>query len=148
MPMTLKEAQDRVWQELGYTQMPMAEAMGKLLHRVSLSEKAFGNDQWVSAQTELEESFAQLLLVSRMMGIDLDRALMRVMTRHQEANVQRVFVVFQDRVEIQVAGEKRGGWPLYTEEDYQATLQVAQELRCDVVHQEVHQLGLFEVKQA
>jgi hypothetical protein len=57
-------------------------------------------------------------------------------------------VVFQDRVEIQVAGEKRGGWPLYTEEDYQATLQVAQELRCDVVHQEVHQLGLFEVKQA
>jgi hypothetical protein len=61
----------------------------------------------------------------------------------KQASAHRTFHIYPDRVEIWVAGEHRGGWPLYTEEDLQSTLNMARELSCEVHYADGRQLELF-----
>jgi hypothetical protein len=64
--------------------------------------------------------------------------------RLKGGNAQGAFHIFADRVEIHAQGEIRGEWFLYGQSDYEAALNLARELGCDVIHEESCQLGLFQ----
>lgn len=142
--MHLQEAQETVWSQQNPAPQTTQEALGRLLKTVQGALESFESDQLVQAQMGLEDGLVQVLVAMRTLGLDPERGLMRAMTRMRQTPGKRIFLIYPDRVEIRVSGEYRGGWPLYTDDDYAATLQVARELRCDIVHTDAKQMDLFQ----
>ncbi len=141
--MQLNDAQITAWGQQQPPPQTTQEALGRLHETVQNCLKAFQGDQLVHTQAHLEDTLLQTLVAMRSLGLEADRGLMRALARGKQSVEQRFFLIFPDRVEIRVAGEYRGGWPLYTQDDYAATLQVARDLRCEVQHTDAQQLDLF-----
>ncbi|MBY0405209.1 MAG: hypothetical protein K2X66_15025 [Cyanobacteria bacterium] len=142
--MNLLEAQQAVWNHQTQPPQTTQEALARLQKNVQRVVDAFACDQLVQAQMSLEDGLAQVLVTMKSFGMDPERALLRSITRMRQTTEKRFFLIYPDRVEIRVSGEYRGGWPLYTEEDYIAAIQVARELHCEIIHTDAQQLDLFE----
>lgn len=142
--MQLQEAQNTVWVQQTPSPQTTQEALGRLNETLQQCLEAFQANQLIQAQMSLEDTLAQTLIAMKSLGIEAERGLLRAVARMRQSPGQRFFIIYPDRVEIRVSGEFRGGWPLFTHDDYVATLQVARELQCEILHTDAQQLDLFE----
>lgn len=101
----------------------------------------------LETQQAVEAAFLQGFFALRQMNCQPSAALARAVTRlkTETSHQHQVMRVFEDRIELWVNHERRGGWPLHSEEDEKAAIQLAKELGCRVEAQgeAVSQLPLF-----
>lgn len=140
----LQAIREQLWQLQPHPPKTVLDSLARIQTTVDSCIQAFQGNQWVMAQTLLEDTLAQALIATKMLDIQPDRALNRAIGRMREAASQQVFHIYADRVEIRVGSELRGGWALYTQDDYENAIQVAHTLGCDIIHHEAYQLGLFQ----
>ncbi len=146
VPMTLEEAQQTLWIHQQDTPKTTQEALARASQAMIECIGAFQNDELIMVQTRLEDTLVQILMVMKTLNVSPDCALERAITRGVQTTVQqqRAFHIYGDRVDIQVGGELRGGWPLYTHEDYEAVVALARTFGCEVTHHDSQQLALFK----
>lgn len=135
-----------VWEHLPTPPQTSQEAMKTLEGIVKACLKSYQQGHWVRAQMGLEDTLLQVLVAMKKMGLDPDRSVARSLSRMNHASsYDQTFHIFPDRVEIRVAGEYRGGWPVFSSEDIEAARQLAQELGCEVRQSDeaLTQLDLF-----
>ncbi len=143
--MNLEEAQKKLWIHQSNAPETTQEALARVSQTMIDCIGAFQNDELVAAQTDLEETLAQILIAMKTLNINPSRALERSIERIAHENAQhRVFHIYSNRVEIQVGPDIRGGWPLYSHEDYEAVVALARTFGCEVIHHEAQQLDLFK----
>ncbi len=142
--LTLTEAQQLAWLQQGAAPVTSREALGRLLETTRLALESFDEDQLLTTQASLENALLRALVAMKSMNMDPDQSLKRALDRLKGGNTQGAFHIFADRVEIHAQGEIRGEWFLYGQSDYEAALNLARELGCDVIHEESCQLGLFQ----
>ena len=145
LPLTLSQAQHLAWLHQQPTPTTLKEALGRLQEIVRNGQEALENGQLVAAQTLLEDTHLELLVAMNAFELQPEPALQRALTRLKKGVDKRAFHIFADRVEVRVRSEVRGEWMLYSQHDYEAALRLAHELGCTVIHEEAHQLGLFEL---
>ena len=142
----LKDAQMAAWRQTSSQPETLQEALGRLEHLVLACQKAFQTDQLVITQSTLEDLLAHVLIALKVLELDPDQSLGRALERMKSGKGRPVLQIFSDRVEIRVGDEHRGGWPLFTEADYENALQVAGSLGFEVAHQDSRQLDFFQEK--
>ncbi len=142
--MHLEAAQKNLWIHQQEAPRTTQEALARVSQALLDCINAFQEDQLVEAQISLEDTLAQVLIALKSMNIQADRAVERCIERMEKAGAEgRVFHIYKDRVEIQVGMEIRGGWPLFSNEDYEAALALARTFGCEVAYHEAQQLNLF-----
>ena len=139
----LSEFQKMVAIRLQPPAMTIRECLGRVQTTLMEAQAALDQGMVVNAQTLLEDTHLQLLAALNAFHIQPEAGLVRAWSRLQHKGEKRAFHIFDDRVEIRVGNETRGGWPLYSEHDYRAALKLAQELDCRIIHEEVRQMSLF-----
>lgn len=142
-PSALQQAQQLAWLHQQPAPATTRQALARLHETIRQCLELFDAQQLVGAQSLLEDSLLHSLVAMKRLNLDPDLALERALARLQAGATRKAFHIFGNRVEIRVGQDVRGSWPLYAEADYEAALQLARELGCDVVHEEASQLGLF-----
>lgn len=143
--MHLEEAQQNLWIHQQDVPKTTQESLARVSQVLLNCINAFQGDRLIEAQTALEDTLAQVLIALKSMNVQADRAVERCIKRmEKEDSDGRIFHIYKDRVEIQVGLETRGGWPLFSNEDYEAALALARTFGCDVVYHEAQQLDLFK----
>ncbi len=140
----LEDAQKKLWLHQGDPPKTTQEALARVSQMMIDCIGAFQDEQLLTAQSYLEDTLAQVLIAMKTLNISPSRALERSVDRLvAETKQQRVFHIYSDRVEIQVGSDIRGGWPLYSHDDYEAVVALARTFSCQVIHHETQQLELF-----
>jgi hypothetical protein len=145
--MHLAEALNACWEHQPEPPQTHLEALQRLHGTVRDCLRNFEQGHAVRSQEQLEASLVATLVAIRCFGLDPDRAIVRALSRQAwlQTRSQGTFHLLPDRVEIWVCGELRGGWPVFSPEDYQTAYRLARELDCSVLSGEdaVSQLSLF-----
>ncbi len=141
--MDLNQAQQSAWLQQPTPPETSREALGRLKEGIRLCLGAFEEGKVLLSQQQLENILADVLVAMHTFNLQAGPAFERALARRRQDR-RRAFHVYADRVEIRVGPELRGTWPLTSQQEYEAALQLALELGCDVVHEEALQLPLFE----
>ena len=108
--MLLGEAQDKAWLQLPQPPQTLADALAPLRLRVQAAGDALAAEQAVRCQTALEDALVSLLVAFKALGLDAEQALLRGLSRQAgDLRQTKVFRVFENRVELWVGDEYRGG---------------------------------------
>jgi hypothetical protein len=148
--MDLKTALETAWLSQSPPPQTSLEALHRLQHTIQLAVQSNTNDQVVQTQSRLEDSLVLTLVCFKQFGLDVERAFERAISRAKPSKSDsQCFYLYPDRVEIVVAGDYRGGWPVFTQEDIDSVYKVAQDLNCEVVirNEEISQLDFFTRQQ-
>ena len=143
--LSLLEAQEQAWAHATQPPETLEAALETLQQSAQQALQAYQANRWVEAQEGLEQSLIELLLALKKWDLNAEASFFRAVSRQaQQERAARVFKVFQDRVELWVGEDYRGGWPLLSDEDYKACCRLAEEMGCELQTQDPHtQLDLF-----
>jgi hypothetical protein len=122
----------------------ICDVLSKLAQSASQAHQAYALHQDITAQHQLEKTFLYLLHAFERFDLDPQRCLYRAIASLQRFNGERAFHILPDRVEIRVGQICKGGWPIYTQEDYDQALALALEMNATIHHEEGKQLELFQ----
>jgi len=137
--------QQLLWAEQSTPPKTMEESLARVSQSLLESIQAFQDNQLVTAQTALENTFAQTLLALKVFEVDPNRALARALNRlTQEKTEPRRFKLYDDFVEIYVGSALKGGWLLHGQDDHDAAVALAQTFGCLVEWSNCKQLSLFD----
>jgi histidinol dehydrogenase len=142
--MDLQEAQTLACSISSPQDETLSDVLFMLAQSATQAQQAYTQQHDVTAQQQLENTFLYLLNAFNRLDLDLQRGLYRAMTRLKQFKGERAFHIFEDRVEIRVGQVWRGGWSIYSQEDYQHALALAAEMNATVIYAQGKQLELFK----
>jgi NTP pyrophosphatase (non-canonical NTP hydrolase) len=130
--MLLCEAMDIIWENRRYITLDPKQALSHLNEEVAESLKALLRGDEERAKKELEDALSCLFIALRVLDMDPES----VVKRQVETMGKRrgkVMVIKEDRAEIYVNGELKGGWAIWGPEDREQAIQIATEFACDII---------------
>lgn len=132
--MLLREAVNMIWKNRRYITLDPKQALSHLNEEVAESLKALLRGDEERARKELEDALSCLFIALKVLDMDAED----VVRRQVELMGKRrgkVMVIKDNRVEIFVNGEVKGGWSVWGPDDRAQARQIAAEFGCDVVEE-------------
>lgn len=127
------------------------DALALVLSQAQAARQALQNQAYLPAQARLEEVLVSTLLALSAFDVQAESAFWRVLDRYaKQQKMHQRMVLYPERVELWVGNQQKGGWPLFSEADYQNCLQMAEQLGCELEErtQAMDQLNLFPTEPA
>ncbi|WP_372995587.1 hypothetical protein [Lutispora sp.] len=130
--MDLKSAVDLIWENRKYTTDDPKEIMSHLNEEVAESLKALLKGDTDRAKRELEDALSCLFIALKVFDVDLEEAI-----KHQVIQMKRrvgnVMILKNDKVEIYVNGNLKGGWSIWGDDDIKEAEKIAKEFGCKII---------------
>lgn len=146
--MELKEAIELIWENRKYKTTSETEAVSHLNEEVAESLNALLRNDKEKAQNELEDALSCIFIAFKALDIDPEEAIYRQIDRMTNDSGRKMHV-FEDRVEIRVGNEVKGGWSIWGPDDLKEAEKMAREFDCEIIIEDgVQQLSLELTKNA
>ncbi len=130
--MDLKSAVDLIWENRKYTTDDPKEIMSHLNEEVAESLKALLKGDTDRAKRELEDALSCLFIALKVFDVDLEEAI-----KHQVIQMKRrvgnVMILKNNKVEIYVNGNLKGGWSIWGDDDIKEAEKIAKEFGCKII---------------
>lgn len=143
--MDLKKATELIWENRRYNTASEVETLSHLNEEVAESLKAMLRGDRQTAQSELEDAFACLLIAFKTLNIKPEDAILRQVNK-MKTHSKRIMHIFPDRVEIRVDNEIRGGWAIWSADDLKEAEKMAREFSCEIVKEDQSQQLTLDIK--
>ncbi|MBY0450687.1 MAG: hypothetical protein K2X01_08705 [Cyanobacteria bacterium] len=143
MTLTLENAQEIVYSQSLLVPQTTQQALMQLQHHIQRCLAAYEAEKTLETQQVLEDILVSTLIAMKTLNISAEQALSRWQARQKSAATSRLIKLWPDRLEVWVDGRPQGGWPLYSEQEYQSASTLAAELGCRLEYAEVDQGRLF-----
>lgn len=143
--MELKKAIELIWENRRYKTASETEALSHLNEEVAESLKAMLRGDRQTTQNELEDAFSCLLIAFKTLKINPEDAVMRQVNKMKKHS-KRIMHIFPDRVEIRVDNEVRGGWAIWSADDFKEAEKMAREFNCEIVKEDQSQQLTLDIK--
>ncbi|NLF82819.1 MAG: hypothetical protein GX568_02395 [Candidatus Gastranaerophilales bacterium] len=130
--MDVTEATDLIWSNRKYKTTSEKEVVSHLNEEVAGCLNALLRGDRAAAQAELEDALSCLLIAFKTMGTDPEKAIYRQLEKMKQ-QPGRVMYIYQDKVEIRVNNEVKGGWSIWSAEDLKDAEKMAREFNCEVI---------------
>ncbi len=143
MSLTLENAQDIAYRKSLPAPQTTQQALMQLEHHIQRCLSAYKAEKTLETQQILEDILVSALIGMKTLNMSAEKALERWQARQKSTSTNRVIKLWPDRLEVWVDGRPQGGWPLYSEQEYQSAATLAAELGCRLETAEVDQGRLF-----
>lgn len=132
--MDLKKAIEIIWENRKYTTNDPKTAISHLNEEVAGSLKALLKGDIEKAKKELQDAMSCLFIAMKVLEVDPEEAVQNQVEQMTKKN-NRIMFLKKDKVEIYVNGELKGGWSVWSEEDFKEAEKLAGEFGCELVYE-------------
>ena len=133
--MLLREAVQMIWENRRYITLDPKQALSHLNEEVAESLKALLRGDTERAKKELADALSCLFIALKVLDLDVQEIVESQVVAMQQ-NHGKVMIIKENRVEIYVNGELKGGWSVWGAEDLAQARQIAAEFGCQVISEE------------
>ncbi len=130
--MDIKKAMDVIWENRKYKTEDPKAALSHLNEEVAESLKAIHNGDPAGAKAELEDALSCIFIAMKMLDIDPEEAINRQVVQMKN-HTEKTLVISNNKAEIFVNGELKGGWSVWSEEDIAEAEKIAVEFGCKII---------------
>lgn len=130
----LNRAIEVIWDNRKYTTNDPKTAISHLNEEVARSLQALLKGDLEQAKSELEDAMSCLFIAMKVLEVDPEVAVQQQVEKMRKKN-QRIMVLKQNKAEIYVNNELKGGWSLWSPEDFKEAEKLAGEFGCEVVYE-------------
>lgn len=133
--MKLTEAIDLIWINRRYDTSSETEAISHLNEEVAESLKALLRGDREKAVHELEDALSCMLIAFKVLNLDPEKIVWSQINR-MKTQPQRVMHIYSNKVEIKVGDEIKGGWAIWSHDDFKEAKKMAKEFKCEILIEE------------
>lgn len=130
--MEISKAVELIWENRRYKTDDPKAALSHLNEEVAESLKAIHKGNLEHAKGELEDALSCLFIAMKMLDIDVEETVNRQVHQMQNST-EKFLVISNNKAEIFVNGELKGGWSVWSEEDIAEAEKIAIEFGCKIV---------------
>lgn len=129
--MELKDAIEQIWKNRKYDTTSEIEILSHLNEEVAESLKALLKKDRKKALRELEDAVSCLFIAMKVFDINPEEVIPRQIERMKKSE-DKIMYIYNDRVEIKVGDEIKGGWNIWSREDLEDAQKTAKEFGCKI----------------
>ncbi|SCY99144.1 hypothetical protein [Alkaliphilus peptidifermentans] len=133
--MDIKDAIELIWNNRKYRTNDPKTAISHLNEEVAESLKALMKDDIDKAKHELQDAMSCLFIAMKVLDVDPVEAVNSQIEQMKKKN-SKIMILKNDKVEIYVDGELKGGWSIWSKEDIKEAEKLAKEFGCEFIGEE------------
>lgn len=132
--MDIRKAIESIWENRKYTTNDPKTAISHLNEEVAESLKALMKGDTNKAKRELEDAMSCLFIAMKVLDVDPIEAVGNQVEHMQKRN-DKIMILKNDKVEIYVDGNLKGGWSIWGKEDIKEAENLAKEFGCEIQYE-------------
>jgi len=132
--MNILEAIEIIWENRKYTTNDPKTAISHLNEEVAESLKALMKGDIDKAKRELQDAMSCLFIAMKVLDVDPIEAVNNQVKQMQKKN-DKIMILKNDKVEIYVNGNLKGGWSIWDKEDIKEAEKLAKEFGCEIEYE-------------
>ncbi|MCC5909906.1 MAG: hypothetical protein JJT76_05660 [Clostridiaceae bacterium] len=132
--MDIRDAIEIIWNNRKYTTDDPKAAISHLNEEVAESLKALMKGDIDKAKRELQDAMSCLFIAMKVLDVDVEEAVNKQVEQMKKRN-HKIMIFKENKVEIYVDGELKGGWSIWGGEDIKEAEKLAKEFGCEIQHE-------------
>lgn len=132
--MDIRQALENIWENRKYATDDPKTALSHLNEEVAESLKALMKGDMEKTKHELQDAMSCLFIAMKVLDVDPVKAVQNQVKQMKKRN-EKVMILKNEKVEIYVDGNLKGGWSIWGKEDMKEAEQLAKEFGCEIKYE-------------